>query len=55
VTLDDNGTADVCFDSAQRAVTPGQSMVFYARDVCLDEGLIRSTLRDDPQGGSTNP
>ena len=40
---------DVDFDTPQRAVTPGQSVVFYAGETCLGGAVIAAT--DAPFGG----
>ncbi|HWR87590.1 MAG TPA: aminomethyltransferase beta-barrel domain-containing protein, partial [Acidiferrobacterales bacterium] len=41
-------TAQVTFASPQRAVTPGQSVVFYDDEVCLGGGVIDRRLKDAP-------
>lgn len=43
VTQGDNGDVYVNFIQPQRAVTPGQSVVFYQGDNCLGGGIITQT------------
>lgn len=40
VSLSDSGDLTVTFDQPQRAITPGQSVVFYENDICLGGAVI---------------
>ena len=44
-----DGTARVMFTRPQKAVTPGQSAVFYVNDVCLGGGIIDGYIKTDEQ------
>ncbi|MFD1427450.1 tRNA 2-thiouridine(34) synthase MnmA [Kroppenstedtia sanguinis] len=40
----DDGSVRVIFDQPERAVTPGQSVVFYDGEICLGGGIIQTTF-----------
>lgn len=44
-----NGKINVKFKEKQRAITPGQSVVFYDEEVCLGGGTIDEVLKDESQ------
>src|SRR5699024_6515791 len=47
VTMQENGTVLVTFESLQRAITPGQAVVFYDGELCLGGGTIDEVMKND--------
>lgn len=51
VTIDpqSDGSLMVQFDEQQRAITPGQAVVFYDEDVCIGGGTIERVYKNEEQ------
>jgi tRNA-specific 2-thiouridylase len=45
ITITGKNKYIIIFDEAQRAITPGQSIVFYQDDICLGGGVIETMSR----------
>lgn len=43
-----DGTCEIVFDAPQKAITPGQAVVFYDGDVCLGGGTIDRIRKFEP-------
>mgnify|MGYP001242154313 CR=1 FL=1 len=45
-----NDVGTVCFDDAQRAITPGQPVVFYRDEEMIGGGIIEASIRNSSKG-----
>ncbi|WP_433945936.1 tRNA 2-thiouridine(34) synthase MnmA [Paenibacillus sp. SN-8-1] len=52
LTLREDGSVHVAFDQPQKAITPGQAVVFYNGDVCLGGGTIDVVEKVELAGAS---
>lgn len=48
IHIREDDTCEVVFDKAQKAVTPGQSVVFYDGEECLGGGIIDRVVMQQP-------